>query len=734
MNRNTFQQRVTPVKPKVLENERVFVYIPTADSDSKGIAAFDNRDFNSPKGQVTLKWPMETIVNLADPTVRPSLIKVTVDEFVKTQNTVKIIHPTSGKSYATDTSEIKLNRENRDAFIRPDLVMLNSQDFDVDRIGNYNKYKIKVKDPFIEAAPIKLDFAQFKREDGLIKINWPYAHDGDYGLVKTVPDGNLVYDEQNRLTVDSSKLIITKEHVGLSNVENRTFASRIYNEFGDEMKAYFTGQFGLKLNTAQWNAFMIQFVTKMSELDMTDEAIRSSIVATQSFLGFFNTAAELPDAEEYKDVRAYVIATNSYWIVTGTGWYDTELSFSNYIEDVETDVENLKPNAIIPSLGSSGRWVNSDHIHPSDPTKASTNYVDEAIENIVTVPVAQSLKNWKDDSREYYWAGNKTEFDALNLADIPNGAIINVTDEELQPGHFVIDDELINKGVNLEANDQFVFMNNGANLNGCILSMNNNKLSKLEFGLTALLNDRMVVSDGDALSLKTFAGNKMVKTNVDGNLETCDDLDPTKLINTDGLTDGRVVIANGQKAVETFNAGIIENKPIVSTATGGIKTLTLDFERMVKTDSAGGLTTFEFDESTLIRSTDGLESNAVVIVDSDRTIKSWNPGEGEEGSMIVMGPNNGTLKIREHNYEFSILLTGLNGKLNELGPGAEGQILKSTGAAMPTWETDNKAEYLPQTILTQNPTSEEAANFRGLVAVMLSSRPDEFRDNCIYYY
>ena len=732
MNRNTFQQRVTPVKPKVLENERVFVYIPTADSGSKGIAAFDNRDFNSPKGQVTLKWPMETIVNLADPTVRPSLIKVTDDEFVKTQNTVRIIHPTSGISYTTNKSEIKLNRENRDAFVRPDLVMLNSQDFDVDRIGNYNKYKIKIKDPFIEAAPVKLDSAQFKRENGLIKINWPYAHDGDYGLVKTVPDGNLVYDEQNRLTVDSSKLIITKEQVGLSNVENRTFASRIYNEFGDEMKAYFTGQFGLKLNTVQWNAFVTQFVTKMSELDMTDEAIRSSIITTQSFLGFFNTAAELPDAEEYKDVRAYVIATNSYWIVTGTGWSDTELSFSNYLEDVETDVENLKPNAIIPSLGSSGRWVNSDHIHPSDPTKASTNYVDEAIENIVTVPVAQSLKNWKDDSREYYWAGNKTEFDALNLADIPNGAIINVTDEELQPGHFVIDDELINKGVNLEADDQFVFMNNGVNLNGLILSMNDNKLSQLEFG-TALPTDRIVVSDGNVLSLKTFEGNKMVKTNANGNLETYD-LDPTTLINTSGLTSGQVVIASDEKAVETFDAGLIENKPIVSTATGGIKTLTLTGNRIVKTDGAGGLTISEFDENTLIRSTElELELNTVVIVGSDRTIKSWNPG-GVEGSMVVMGTNNGTLKLREHDHEFSILLTGPDGTINELGHGEEDQILKSAGAAMPAWVTDNRAEYLPQTILTENPTAEDAANFRGLVAVMLSSEPAEFRDNCIYYY
>lgn len=58
MANNIFQQRIKPVTPKVLENERIFVYVPKATTKEAGIAYYNPDDFTvSNLGQVSVKWP-----------------------------------------------------------------------------------------------------------------------------------------------------------------------------------------------------------------------------------------------------------------------------------------------------------------------------------------------------------------------------------------------------------------------------------------------------------------------------------------------------------------------------------------------------------------------------------------------------------------------------------------------------------------------------------------------------
>ena len=57
LQNNIFQNRVQPVKPAILEEERVFVYVPKASANTPGIASFKSDDFTvSSNGEVELKW------------------------------------------------------------------------------------------------------------------------------------------------------------------------------------------------------------------------------------------------------------------------------------------------------------------------------------------------------------------------------------------------------------------------------------------------------------------------------------------------------------------------------------------------------------------------------------------------------------------------------------------------------------------------------------------------------
>lgn len=326
---NIFQTQVTPNKPKILSEERIFVYVPNATTSSKGIASFNPDQFSVIGGDVSLLWPMDMLVEqLDDPLRQPSLVQLLGEnditlltprdqEFVHTGRTTQLVNPITGEALESDTAEVKMKRDVRDAISRPDLVQLDDTlDFEIDPLmqdvagpdGQYNKYTLKRNNPLVTPSLVKLHNQDFSYtgsgKTGIADIRWPYAYnqtgsertDG-FGLqrIKGASVGHLAYDANGDLQVDIDKLketllpnmsdaptytggdgfdyfgwvgpdgsalkdaqgrnrlSITKEAVGLSRVENKAFSDYTYNDFGTAMKTYFENEFDGKLDKATWD-------------------------------------------------------------------------------------------------------------------------------------------------------------------------------------------------------------------------------------------------------------------------------------------------------------------------------------------------------------------------------------------------------------------------------------------------------------------------------------------------
>lgn len=379
-NQNIFQQRVTPEKPRVLRDERVFVYVPTASNEAEGIASFNSRDFGVNAGKVSLIWPMQMDVEqLADPTVGPSRIKVLDDEFEKTANPATVTNPVTGTSYTSRTAEVQLNRKNRRAFERPDLVMLdNEKDFEVTQDENgYNKYTLQRNNPLEQPSLVQMNSDDFVRPGQIVEVSWPYAHNPSvgtkrtkgYGLVKVNPSGYLKFNE-GLLDVDVPKvrdmtivkptygadastgfenysdyvdgngyakvdtqghplLAITKEAIGLSKVANKAFSEYTYPEFGQSMKSHFEGNFNKKLDKTTWNTLFSDWQPPTSSkatpqkwfqsLEAEDESIWDTIRSIRLFLGYFDDLSHLTSLYPANNTTfgclAYLLDHRSYFAV-----------------------------------------------------------------------------------------------------------------------------------------------------------------------------------------------------------------------------------------------------------------------------------------------------------------------------------------------------------------------------------------------------------------------------------
>lgn len=313
-NQNIFQQRLRPVLPNILQNERVFVYVPKATGTSAGIAYFPDEEFTTANdGKVTLKWPMSMQIEnntVNDPLATLARVKLKSDEFVHTNETSTITHPTTGKAYSNTVGALKLKRTGQNLFTKPGLAMLDNNDFESTEVnsndaqdpGRYSVYKLKRNNPLEQASLVKLNTQDFAY-NGEATIRWPYAHDpssgttrtNKYGLVKIKPDsaGHLKFDNGD-LIVDTDKLAedissvkpiyggendgftdisdyidsngiakrdnaghillkLTKDAIGLSKVENKAFSEYTYNDFGTQMQNYFVTEFDKKLDKTTWN-------------------------------------------------------------------------------------------------------------------------------------------------------------------------------------------------------------------------------------------------------------------------------------------------------------------------------------------------------------------------------------------------------------------------------------------------------------------------------------------------
>lgn len=122
---NIFQKAITPDMPRVLEGEQIYVYVPQATSTNAGIASYKNEDFKVNDGVVSLRWPAKSFTK--GPLANPSLIKVQEDEFEYTNAEVNLDY--EGSRLTSSIVDVQLKRDLRDAYDRPDLVMLDQNYF-----------------------------------------------------------------------------------------------------------------------------------------------------------------------------------------------------------------------------------------------------------------------------------------------------------------------------------------------------------------------------------------------------------------------------------------------------------------------------------------------------------------------------------------------------------------------------------------------------------------------------
>ena len=120
-----FQKSITPDKPRVLAEEQIYVYVPMATSTNAGIASYNRDQFDIIGSEVSLKWPAESFAQ--GPIETPSIIKVLDNEFEYTGNIVDLIR--GNNKISSDKLEVQLKRILRDAYERPELVMLDPNYF-----------------------------------------------------------------------------------------------------------------------------------------------------------------------------------------------------------------------------------------------------------------------------------------------------------------------------------------------------------------------------------------------------------------------------------------------------------------------------------------------------------------------------------------------------------------------------------------------------------------------------
>ena len=252
-----FQKSITPDKPRVLAEEQIYVYVPMATSTNAGIASYNRDQFDIIGSEVSLKWPAESFVQ--GPIETPSIVKVLDNEFEYTGNLVDLV---SGNSkISSDKLEVQLKRILRDAYERPELVMLDPNYFVrtiVEKDGKqYYKYnttavhynmsqKLSEDEQAqarqnISASSISDNEATNKRIDALLQTgvytvngqagnvvlkNSDLENDTNYATEQYVQENGgkidkiVLNDNEQEIINKIVTLTIDKTTVGLSNVDN----------------------------------------------------------------------------------------------------------------------------------------------------------------------------------------------------------------------------------------------------------------------------------------------------------------------------------------------------------------------------------------------------------------------------------------------------------------------------------------------------------------------------------
>lgn len=630
---NIFETK-TPVKPKVLAQERLYVYVPTATTTTKGIASYDSKDFNLASGIVRLKRnnPFET----------EALVKLNNKDFTNDNGTIRLSWPIAGQasSEAGNTNGYGLIKIKPDGYLKFDNGLLDA---------DYTKFKTDLEE---NIKPI-----YGGKENGFNEYD-EYV-DG-YGIARKDDSGNIL-------------LNLTKEAIGLNKVENKAFNEYVYDDLSNNVKTTIDNKLNLKLDKTTWNTLFNDWRQKNEQittphswleyLDAQQESIRDSLGTASLFLGFFETVDQLiaahPADARYEKSTAYIVETKTYWAVRDIDgvyqWYDTFIDDTNFYDRMETDVNALRSDGLVPSVGSSGKWVQSDHVHPGDDRKLNKNVLQAMTLNITSTDVtgddfvvkfwnknnsgayaenpitdltvnipyvnsakylhnwAGSINNFVNPENEMYWAGNADEFQDLDIDALPNGALIIVNDgENAEAGSYVTKSQLLYQGIDISglSTDRFAVVDKNENLDGLMITGEKtaNKImlkgKKFAHPIYAGYDPMVVVTpqaNGNTISEKYFEPDKLIRISDYGTpIETtysANNVLRTSDSSNKVLAAGRLLVSGSNNTVQEFLTDTVENKLIATDGNNSIKVINLEVNKLMMTGLNGELSYFDMDTS-----------------------------------------------------------------------------------------------------------------------------------------
>ena len=415
-----FQKSITPDKPRVLAEEQIYVYVPMATSTNAGIASYNRDQFDVIGSEVSLKWPAESFTQ--GPIETPSIIKVLDNEFEYTGNLVDLI---SGNSkISSDKLEVQLKRILRDAYERPELVMLDPNYFVrtiVEKDGKqYYKYN---------TTAIHYNMSQNLSEDEQAQAR------------QNISASSVLDNEATNKRIDA--LLQT----GVYSINGKTgnvilTTSDIENNSDYTTNSYVNEQVDMLKNTKADLDYVneqvqlinsdkadVTYVNEQVQLINSDKAtidfVNSSIATnTATFRGTYNSLAELEAYTGEKDNNDYAFVIeidaagntlyNRYKYVDNKWTFEYTLNNSSFTEAQWAAINSGITDNIIETIRTNITNLQNDKVSKVDGKGLSTNdFTDNYKLQVENNTAARHIHNNKTLLDTY----TQTE---VNLADAVN--------------------------------------------------------------------------------------------------------------------------------------------------------------------------------------------------------------------------------------------------------------------------------------------------------------------------
>ena len=118
---NIFQRKITPVVPKTLSNERIYVYVPDATGEQAGVASYNLEDFTLDRAEnnkLSIIWPYadsEGNVGLIGVDTEDNYLEVNDETHLLSINTTNLNHTIDERASSITDSKISLHNTSEEA-------------------------------------------------------------------------------------------------------------------------------------------------------------------------------------------------------------------------------------------------------------------------------------------------------------------------------------------------------------------------------------------------------------------------------------------------------------------------------------------------------------------------------------------------------------------------------------------------------------------------------------------